>query len=41
MAAFARVESDLDGKKDLSTFRVSDEELQSILDWLGSLEAQK
>jgi len=30
-----------DGKKHLKGFKGSDEELQTILDWLGSLEAQQ
>ncbi len=41
IAAYARKEADLDGKTHKKGFKGTDEELQTILDWLGSLEAQE
>ena len=41
LAAFVRKEADLDGESHKKPFKGTDEELQTILDWLGSLEAQK
>lgn len=41
IAAYARKEADLDGKQHKKEFKGTDEELQTILDWLGSLEAQE
>ncbi len=41
IAAFAKGEQERDGKKHKKPFKGSDEELQAIIDWLGSLEAQK
>ena len=40
LAAYLRQESERQGGKHLKGFKGSDEELQAILDWLGSLEAQ-
>lgn len=40
-AAYLRKEGDLDGKQHKKEFKGTDEELQAIVDWLGSLEAQK
>ena len=39
LAAFLRKETERDGKEHKKEFKGTDEELQSILDWLGSLEA--
>jgi len=41
LAAFVRKEADLDGDSHKKPFKGTDEELQAIVDWLGSLEAQK
>ena len=41
MAAYLRKEADLDGKSHKKPFKGTDEELQAIIDWLGSLEAQE
>ncbi len=41
IAAYARKEADIDGKQHKKGFKGTDEELQTILDWLGSLEAQE
>lgn len=41
LAAFVRKEADLDGKAHKKEFKGTDEELQAIVDWLGSLEAIK
>lgn len=38
LATYARKEADLDGKKHLKPFKGTDEELQAIIDWLGTLE---
>ena len=40
LAAYVRKEADLEGKSHRQGFKGTDEELQTILDWLGSLEAQ-
>ncbi len=40
IAAYVRKEGELDGKSHKKPFKGTDEELQTILDWLGSLEAQ-
>jgi mono/diheme cytochrome c family protein len=40
VAAFMRGEIALEGAKHKKPFKGTDEELQAILDWLGSLEAQ-
>ena len=40
LAAFLRKEADLDGESHKKAFKGTDEELQAIVDWLGSLEAQ-
>jgi mono/diheme cytochrome c family protein len=39
IAAFLRKESEKDGQEHKKEFKGTDEELQAILDWLGSLEA--
>ncbi len=41
IAAYVRKESELDGKTHKKPFKGTDEELQAIIDWLGSLEAQE
>jgi Cytochrome c len=41
IAAFVRKEGERDGKDHKKPFKGTDEELQAILDWLGSLEAPK
>ncbi len=41
IAAYVRKESELDGKTHKKPFKGTDEELQAIVDWLGSLEAQE
>ncbi len=41
IAAYVRKEADMDGKSHKKEFKGTDEELQAIIDWLGSLEAQK
>lgn len=41
LAAYARKEADLEEKTHKKEFKGTDEELQTILDWLGSLEAQE
>lgn len=41
IAAFIRKEADLDGESHKKEFKGTDEELKAIVDWLGSLEAQK
>lgn len=41
LAAFMRGEAELDGAKHKKPFKGSDEELQAIIDWLGSLEPPK
>lgn len=41
LAAYARKEGELDGKTHKKPFKGTDEELQAIVDWLGSLEAQE
>ncbi len=41
IAAYVRKAEELDGKKHKKEFKGTDEELQAILDWLGSLEAQE
>lgn len=41
IAAYVRKEGELDGKTHKKGFKGTDEELQTILDWLGSLEAQE
>jgi hypothetical protein len=41
LAAFVRKEADLDGESHKKPFKGTDEELQAIVDWLGSLEAKK
>ena len=38
---YVKEEVDKDGKAHLKKFKGSDEELQAIVDWLGSLEAQE
>lgn len=40
-AAYVRKAGDLDGKNHKKEFKGTDEELQAIIDWLGSLEAQE
>ena len=37
---YVKKEADKDGGQHLKKFKGSDEELQAIVDWLGSLEAQ-
>ena len=39
LAAYLRKEVERDGKNHMKGFKGSDEELQAIVDWLGSLEA--
>jgi len=39
VAAYLRKEAELDGNKHKREFKGTDEELQTIVDWLGSLEA--
>ncbi len=41
LAAYVRKEGELDGKTHKKPFKGTDEELQAIVDWLGSLEAQE
>jgi hypothetical protein len=41
IAAYVRKEGELDGKTHKKPFKGTDEELQTILDWLGSLEASE
>jgi len=41
MVAYMRGESAIDGAKHKKPFKGTDEELQAIIDWLGSLEAQE
>lgn len=41
MAAYLRAEIAVAGKKHTKPFKGTDEELQAIIDWLGSLEAQE
>ena len=41
LAGFVKKNSQLDGKDHKKGFKGTDEELQTILDWLGSLEAQE
>ena len=41
MLAYMRGESAIDGAKHKKPFKGTDEELQAIFDWLGSLEAQE
>lgn len=41
IAGYVRKQAELDGKSHTKEFKGSDEELQAILDWLGSLEAKK
>lgn len=41
MAAYVRKAGELDGKSHKKEFKGTDEELQAIVDWLGSLEAKK
>ena len=41
VAAYVRKEAEIDGKTHKKPFKGTDEELQTILDWLGSLEAQE
>lgn len=38
LAAFMRNEAEIDGQKHKKPFKGTDEELQAIVDWLGSLE---
>ena len=38
---YIKMEADKDGTQHLKKFKGSDEELQAIVDWLGSLEAQE
>jgi len=40
-AAYVRKEAELDGKSHKKPFKGTDEELQTILDWLGALERRK
>ena len=40
LASFLRGEIAVDGRKHTKPFKGSDEELQAIIDWLGSLEVQ-
>lgn len=40
VAAYVRKAGELDGKSHKKEFKGTDEELQAIVDWLGSLEAQ-
>lgn len=39
IAAYVRKEGEIDGKTHKKGFKGTDEELQAIIDWLGSLEA--
>ena len=41
IAAYVRKAGELDGKNHKKEFKGTDEELQTIIDWLGSLEAQE
>jgi len=41
IAAYVRKQGEFDGKNHKKEFKGADEELQTIVDWLGSLEAQK
>jgi Cytochrome c len=41
IVAFVKKESDMDGASHKKEFKGTDEELNAILDWLGSLEAAK
>ena len=41
MAAYMRGEVAINGAKHKKPFKGTDEELQAIIDWLGSLEAQE
>jgi hypothetical protein len=41
VAAFLRKSTELDGAKHKREFKGTDEELKTILDWLGSLEAME
>ncbi len=41
IAAYIRKAGELDGKQHKKEFKGTDEELQAIIDWLGSLEAQE
>lgn len=41
VAAYVRKACEFDGRIDKKPFKGTDEELQSIIDWLGSLEAQE
>ncbi len=41
LAAYVRKEAELDGKTHKKPFKGTDEELQAIIDWLGTLEAQE
>ncbi len=41
IAAYLRKEADRDGDQHKKGFKGTDEELQAIIDWLGSLEAQE
>ena len=41
LAGYVRGKGDLNGKKHKKEFKGTDEELQAIIDWLGSLEAQE
>ena len=41
IAAYVRKEAELDGKTHKKPFKGTDEELQAIIDWLGTLEAQE
>lgn len=40
MTKYVKKEEQLDGKSHKNTFKGTDEELQAIIDWLGSLEAK-
>lgn len=41
VAAYLRKAGELEGKTHKKEFKGTDEELQAIIDWLGSLEAQE
>ncbi len=41
LAAYVRKAGELDGESHKKEFKGTDEELQAIIDWLGSLEAQE
>ena len=41
ISAYVKKEANMDGKSHKKPFKGTDEELQTILDWLGSLEAQE